>query len=168
MRHHTFRFPLVVALSLAALACSATLDGPEQPGTTVPITRLRAEPYSFTYYSGLKQSERLIIRDEATWRATWLAIWGTVTPTPALPTIDFDREMVVVAALGERRTGGFGIVVESATVAGADMMVRIRTTAPGPTCVTTLAFTQPVDVARLPRTAAPVSFADDAVVIDCH
>jgi hypothetical protein len=76
--------------------------------------------------------------------------------------------MIVVAALGERPTGGFDIVVESATASGDALTVRIRTIAPGPSCITTDVLTQPVDVARLPRTADVVRFVDDASVVDCR
>jgi hypothetical protein len=163
MRHHRLRPLLFAALCLDALACSAAFDAPEQPGTPMPVTRLRAEPYSFAGYSGLRQSERLVVRDAA----TWAAIWRNVTSAP-LPSVDFDREMIVVAALGERPTGGFDIVVESATASGDALTVRIRTIAPGPSCITTDVLTQPVDVARLPRTADVVRFVDDASVVDCR
>ena len=168
MRNHRLRSPLLGAFSLAAIACSTTIDGPEGSETPVPVTRLRAEPYSFTYYSGLKAAERLVIRDEATWQTTWAAIWRNTTPGPALPAIDFEREMLVVAALGERSTGGFSIVVESASATGTALTVRIHSTAPGSSCLTTQAQTQPVDIARLPRIQGPVSFLDDASVVDCR
>jgi hypothetical protein len=167
-RNHRLRSPLLGLLSLTAIACSTTIDGPEGPGTPVPVTRLRPEPFSFTYNSGLRTAERLVIRDEATWQATWAAISGNITPAPPRPAIDFEREMLVVAALGERSTGGYSIIIESASATGEALTVRIHSTAPGSTCVTTQAFTQPVDVARLPRMAGPVSFVDDASVADCR
>jgi hypothetical protein len=168
MRNHRLRSPLLGAFSLAAIACSTTIDGPEGPGMPVSVTRLRAEPYSFTDYSGLKAAERLVIRDEATWRATWAAIGRNSTPVPPPPAIDFEREMLVVAALGERSTGGYNIIVESASATGEALTVRIHSTAPGSSCLTTQAQTQPVDIARLPRMQGPVTFVDEASVSDCR
>jgi hypothetical protein len=154
-------------LGLTTLACSASLDAPEEPGTPVPVNRLRAEPYSFADNSGMRESERLVVRDETTWRTVWAAIWRNSTTVPEVPSIDFAREMLVVAALGQRGTGGFGILVESARMTNDGLAVRIRTFAPGARCVTTQALTQPVDVARLPRSDGAVRFRDVAVVVDC-
>jgi hypothetical protein len=134
----------------------------------VTVTRLRPEPFSFTYNSGLRTAERLVIRDQATWQTTWAAIGRNSIAVPPPPAIDFEREMLVVAALGERSTGGYSIIVESASATGEALTVRIHSTAPGSTCVTTQAFTQPVDVARLPRMQGPVTFADEASVSDCR
>jgi hypothetical protein len=134
----------------------------------VPVNRLRAEPYSFTYSSGLRQPERLIVRDLTTWRAVWAAIWRNITPVPEPPVVDFAREMIVVAALGERQSGGFGIFIESARVTSNGLAVGIRTVAPGPRCNTFGASTQPVDIARLSRIDGVVRFTDVAVVADCQ
>jgi hypothetical protein len=165
----------VTLLGCAAIACAGPPDAATSPGTprvapngtAVPVTRLRREPYSFTYYSGLREPARLVIRDEATWRSTWSAIWQGLSPTPELPAVDFSREMLVVAALGSRPSGGFGILIESATSTSDGLVVQVRTIAPGGRCMTTQAFSQPVDVARLPLTDGPVSFANEAVTTSC-
>jgi hypothetical protein len=156
-----------VALCVSAAACSAAVENLEQPGTPVAVIRFRAEPYSFMSSSGLWQPARVIVRDEATWRSTWSAIWSGTSPVPEVPVVDFDREMIVVAALGSRPTGGYGILVQSANVNDDGLMITIRTIAPGPHCGTTQAFTQPVDLARIPRLAGEVRFTDDPVVLDC-
>jgi predicted small secreted protein len=168
--------PALTALAAGALAgCNTTTavapDAsrvPDRTGAPVAVTRLRAEPYSFTFSSGLRTPQRTVVRDEAAWRAAWAAMWQGYSPQPALPPVDFAREVVVVAALGERMTGGYQIFVDSATTtAGGGVVVHVRTEAPGPRCGTTQALTQPVDLARLPRPAGEVTFQDRAVVTDC-
>ena len=161
-------------LLLLLLAACAT-DGPttarialrDGAGERVPMTRFRAEPYPLTFASGVGEPARVVIRDEPLWRATWTAIWATHQPAPALPAVEFAHEMVVVAALGGRSSGGYGIVVDSATVHGATLVVHVRSTSPGPRCFVTAALTAPVDAARLPRHDGPVEFRERAEVTSC-
>lgn len=133
----------------------------------ITLTRLRAEPYSLTYSSGLRAPELLVVRDANAWRQTWTRIWDSTNPTPALPDVDFAREIVIVAALGERSSGGYSILIDSATVSGAEVLVWVRAVSPGANCGTTAALTQPVDAARLTRTERPIRFRQDAQVRSC-
>ncbi|HVE78445.1 MAG TPA: protease complex subunit PrcB family protein [Gemmatimonadaceae bacterium] len=161
------RSALPAALTTLAAACTTTAFTPDGDGDRLPVTRLRAEPYSFTYNSGLRQPARFVIRDEVEWRAAWDAVHGSLSPKPELPAVDFAREMVVVAALGERSSGGYGILVDSARAAGTGALVYLRTIAPGTRCGTTGALTQPVDLARLPRREGGVEFRERAEVTRC-
>jgi len=69
MRH------LLSAAAIAALlssGCAAPTEllttEAEEGGTPLPVTRLRAEPYSFAYNSGIADSVRLAIRDADQWQ----------------------------------------------------------------------------------------------------
>lgn len=158
-------FVLLVGAALGA-GCSASV-APAEPDRTVALVRLRPEPYPLTYYSGLDQAERMVVRDEATWGQVWVAIWRGHSPLPPVPQVDFEREMLVVVALGGRPTGGFGIFADSAFMEGEGLVIRVRTIAPGSRCFTTGALTQPVDVARVPRMELAVHFRDRPEVHDC-
>src|SRR3954467_15172842 len=72
----------------------------EAPGPSVPIVRLRADPYAFTFNSGLDKPAQLVVRDATTWQAIWTQINLHYSPLPPLPAVDFSREMIVVVALG--------------------------------------------------------------------
>lgn len=160
--------PFVVSLlALVAAGCSSPLDAPVAH-TPVTVTRLRSEPSSFTYFSQLRQPERLVIRNQAAWVSAWASLWPTFAPIPAPPNVDFNSEMIVFVALGERPTGGYTILVDSAGASANGVTVWIGTSSPGLHCVTTQALTQPVDIARLPRTDAPVHFEEASRVVDCQ
>ena len=157
---------LAAASSLGACARDGVGSTPAArvvAGDPVPVTRLRAEPYSLSYYSALKTAQRIVVRDEATWRT----LWPQLQAGPELPAIDFTREMVVVVALGERNSGGYSILIESAAATGDGVTVQVRSISPGKQCGATAALTQPVDAARLPRVEGTVRFVDVATVHDC-
>lgn len=159
---------VVIGAVATLCACSSLELDPIPSGPPVPMTRLRAEPYSYTFYSGLTSVERLVIRDAATWQAVWNRIHSNRTPVPALPEVDFSREMMVVAAMGERSTGGYGILLQRANEDPAGgIVVSVLSTSPGRSCVVTLAFTAPVDIARLPLSAGPVRFYERSETMVC-
>jgi hypothetical protein len=165
---------LTVALGACAGADPASPPGdvvtpPGDPGKTITVVRLRAEPYSFAYYSGLAQSDRIVVRDAATWQTVWNKVWQNAGDVPPLPAVDFSSEMILVAALGSRGTGGYGILIDGATEAANEGIdVAIRSVSPGANCVTTQAFTQPVDIARLPLRAGKIEFKERAEVYSCQ
>ena len=160
--------PLIASLlAVFAAGCSSALEVPAGH-TPLTVTRLRSEPFSYTYVSQIRQPKQLVIRDQATWVATWNSLWPAVGLVGAPPNVDFDHEMIVLAALGERPTGGYTILVDSAGTNAAGVTVWIGTSSPGPHCGTTQALTQPVDIARLPRTEGTVRFVETSKVVDCQ
>jgi protease stability complex PrcB-like protein len=94
-------------------------------------------------------------------------MWPNGAPIPAPPQIDFSREMIAFVALGERATGGFTILVDSAATTSSGVVIWVGTVSPGSRCGTTQAFTQPVDIARLPRIDAAVHFVDVVSASSC-
>ena len=164
------RFVSVALVAAAATlsACSGLELEPEPSGPLVPMTRLRAEPYSFTYYSGIKTFERLVVRDAAAWQTVWTQIHAGSTPVTPPPTVDFSREMIVVAAMGEYSTGGYSILLERATEdRTGGIAISVLSTSPGSNCGVTLAFSAPVDIARLPLHAGPVRFFERSETTAC-
>jgi hypothetical protein len=149
-------------------ACTNSELSTSPPGTPIPVVRLRSEPYSFTYKSGFVNPARLVVRDAAHWQTVWAQIQQGGSPVPSLPDIDFSREMLVVAALGGRPTGGYSILIEGASEPSHNLTaVAIRSISPGRRCFTTQAVTEPVDIARLPRREGVVRFVERSEITRC-
>jgi hypothetical protein len=142
----------------------------------VPVTPLGPKPCptckqsrgSFTTTSGISDSLRVVIRDAASWRKIWERIHSPFSPTPPLPEIDFSLQLVLVVALGERPTGGYGIIVDRAYQRDDRVEVIVRKQTPGKACGTTQAITQPVDIVRIPRTKRVLVFRETEVVHQCE
>src|SRR6476646_3051450 len=134
----------VRAIGVAAVAVSvgcAGSDATQPVGTPLQLVRLRAEPYSFAFYSGFDTPTRVVVRDAVTWQAVWHQIYLRISPVPPVPAIDFSRQMVVVAALGSRSTGGYSILLDGATEAANDgIAVTVNSSSPGSNCIVTEAF----------------------------
>ena len=157
----------IVALVMVDVACSSDIST-SPPGTAIPIVRLRSDPYSFAFFSGMNTPARLVVRDAITWQAVWAQIYRGTSPVPPAPSIDFSREMVIVAALGTRGSSGFDALIDGATEADAGgAAIAIRSTSPGAGCASLTVLTQPVDIAWMPRRDGAVTFVERSTVTTC-
>lgn len=169
----TLVLSLALAAGMAGCAASSLTGGDaaadrQAQGTPVPVTRMGPGGRALERYSGFTAPARLVVRGEAEWREAWTKIYEPRMPRPPLPAVDFARETVLVAALGERSSGGFGIVVDSVYDTGAELHAVVRRTSPGADCMVTGALSQPVDAVRIPATTKPVKFVDRDEVLSCR
>lgn len=149
------RLLTIVLVSLAA-GCSHPA-APDPPGTMLPVVRLTTEPHAYSVFSAVEASQQLVIRDAAALARWWADAWRTMSHPPTMPDVDFTREMIAIAALGSRPTSGYDIVIESATLVRAGIVIVVRTSEPpGGTILPVV--THPVDIARLPRRDEAVTF----------
>ncbi|MDB4874231.1 MAG: PrcB C-terminal domain protein [Gemmatimonadetes bacterium] len=153
---------------VAAAACG-TAYAAAQPADRipVPVIRLAQDAAAFSAYSGFGDSLRTVVRDSTLWRQVWERLNQPFVPRPKLPNVDFEREMVVVAALGIRHTAGYSVVIEGADRDSSSIEVAVRRTSPAAGCPVEAVVTQPVDVARIPRSERAIRFRERSVVTSC-
>lgn len=95
--------------------------------------------------SGIGEARRMVIRDANGFAQIWSELGAGDRPE-----VDFTQNVVVVAALGPRPTGGYEIAISRVGQADGQLNIEVVETTPGPNCVTTGAETQPVDVVVVP------------------
>lgn len=122
-------------------------------------------PYRTT--SGIVKRERIVIEDSAAWAALWPRVVGSHSPRPPLPRVDFSREVIVIASMGQQSSGGFTITIDTATTMGDTLRLNITQRSPGPTCMTTAALSFPIALARVVRPKPPIQFIERTDVTDC-
>lgn len=133
---------LFAFLCVGACTAKPPADGPR------PLVPLAQETYSLA-----KAARREVIRDNA----AWTKLWAEVQDQRRLaPPVDFERQMVLFVALGERRSGGFAIEVARAEVVEGTLVVHVRETGPAPGAIRTMALTAPFHAVALPRNDLPV------------
>jgi hypothetical protein len=158
-------------LALGALACGSPAGrGGVEPlrGEPVPVLPLPEEAQAhFRFHGGWCAPARQVVRTAEEWEASWAELTAGYEPVPAAPAVDFGEEMLLVAAMGERTSGGYTIEVEAAALDGGTLRARLVETSPGPTCATTQAITCPAAAVRVPRHVGAVAFETDEVVLDC-
>ena len=107
----------------------------------------------------------LVIKDSAAWLALWaqhtdmpLAVGAAPAPRPALPAVDFSRDMVVAVFMGGYGSGCYSIGVQSVVKQDAKLQVNVLRTEPGPGAICTMAITSPFHMVMLPRSELAVEF----------
>lgn len=128
----------------------------------------QVDTLSREFYSGLTERGRQVLRSDSEWAALWDAIYSNVSPKPVLPFVDFDENVVVVASLGARSSGGYAIDVAAVYRTSADLHVVVRETSPAPSCVVTTAETQPVVAVQVPRDDGAIEFVERGSLHECR
>lgn len=136
------------------------------PGASRMATEPVAELVARQYYSGLDTPARRVITDARTWSAVWSQIWASFTPAPAVPEIDFSQSTVVIAAMGNKPSGGYAVSLEAFEHDGRIYAVVLEQS-PGPTCATTAAITAPMAAVRISGAGRPVTFVEKKEVVEC-
>ncbi len=114
--------------------------------------------------TGIGESRRLVIRDANGWAQFWSELG-----VGDRPSVDFNRDVVVAVAAGQRPTGGYEIVVDRVTQSEGQLTVEVVERTPGPNCITTASLTQPVDVVVVPAAdAKSLSFLERKEIRDCR
>ena len=122
----------------------------------------------YRYSSGYPDSARLVVKTADEWSKVWSRIVSNHGPTPPVPEIDFSREMLLVAAMGTRPTGGYSIEIEAVDRDSASITAGVRKRSPGKNCGTISALTAPVAIVRIPRSEKPVRFVEETIATNCE
>jgi hypothetical protein len=121
----------------------------------------------FRFHSGIAEERLLAIRDEAEWQGQWLRMTRPRGVTAPLPPVDFRRDMLLLAAMGSQRSGGYRVEIERVIDQDGELLAFVRFIAPGPRCGAIAAITSPVDVVRVPRSEKIVRFLVERTATDC-
>jgi hypothetical protein len=153
-----FALALVAWNTLAAPAPVASQEvsrrvAPSSGGTKSAVIR---EWKGFNV--GIERAAEKVIRTPAEWTALWREAHSIQVPPPAVPKVDFDKEMVIAVFMGQRPTGGYAITIEDVVFGDKEIRVTVREQSPPPDALTTQALTQPFHMVVVKKSALPVKF----------
>lgn len=120
-----------------------------------------------TLYSNLRIKANLVVSDNPGWTQLWAVISAGTTDARTLPTVDFDSEEIVIAALGEQRKAGYAVRIEQVEYTDTTRNVVVLQTAPGPACSSAEVITTPLDAAVISKSNAPIRFIERLQTINC-
>ena len=155
---------LAVLLAVSAALVAACDDSPTEPGDV----QLSFETVLNNSYSGITGPELLSIRDAGEWPRTWERLHAGLSPVPPLPAVDFDRRMLLLAALGSRANGCFAVEITDISLKrSGEIEIEVMEDEPGPACGCTQAVTNPVHVVSLERVDAYETFRSRRQQMSC-
>ncbi len=138
---------------LAAAGFASCRDSITAPPRMVAFETIRQE-----WNSGLTAPRTDVIRDQQTWQAVWPALWGS-SPVPPPPVVDFTRESVVLAAMGETPNACFRTYITQIAADSSQAVIQVEHRKPQPSCVCPAVIGHPFHAVRTERLAAAVRFA---------
>jgi hypothetical protein len=104
-----------------------------------------------------------LITDRETLVSAWNRANGSALSIPPLPDVDFGRETIVAAFLGERPTGGYRAEVLRIERDDGELFVDLVERTPSADAVTTQALTSPWVMIRVLRSGISVAWFRDPV-----
>lgn len=107
--------------------------------------------------SGYHEEDYLVIRDAMEWMDVWEKHSRAMMPASYLE-IDFSKDMVICAFMGERRTTGYSISIERIYPEDEKLYVLVAKHNPPPNAIVGQAITYPYIIVRLERLDLEVVF----------
>lgn len=149
------------------------LPGPKMTAIAVPLRFGGERPVPLPWVNGYpsKTPFRLVIRNRDEFSDFWKGLTAKVPPgqwAPSLPEIDFSKEMIVVAAMGERPSSGYSIIIDGACEVDGHVEVFISSVEGVFSCgaLQMAVVTAPADAVRIPTTDLPIVFRETQVPCD--
>ncbi|MBI3911589.1 MAG: protease complex subunit PrcB family protein [Armatimonadetes bacterium] len=107
--------------------------------------------------SAIRDRLLTVIRTPAAWQGFWRRHTAGVEPPPARPRVNLDREMVIVALMGEQQTSGYAIRIQNVVYGENEVVVHVRERQPeGDGAL--LVRTRPFHCVAVPRSDLNVRF----------
>jgi hypothetical protein len=113
-------------------------------------------------------STRKVFRMEAEWNGFWDHAFVAGCPRPQLPAgFDWNKEMIVLAAMGRRESPADSIQVRGSGVVGDSVLVVLRRTSRQDGCTESKVRVWPRDLVRIPADQRPVRFVEEQRKLPC-
>jgi hypothetical protein len=138
---------IFLSLLLVIAGCSED-DSPTAPAPTQPVA---FDTVADERTSGLRFVRRELIDDASQWATVWAEIMSTRSPAPPLPSVDFTRDVVILAAMGEQPDACWDTAIRNVTLTGNRFGVTIEEFRPHQSCVCPPIVAQPVHAVRVRR-----------------
>ena len=150
----------------------ATVGMPQQSeslcrGKLIPVSVLDIGGLKFSeprrtslLHGGISECSRLVIRNREEFNEFWNRLTASGSYKPPLPQVDFSRETIVVAAMGQKPSNGYEIIIVGACEVNNHVEVFVHSLEFGKCGPNLAVVTAPVDIVRLPRTDLPVVFRE--------
>jgi hypothetical protein len=144
------------------------LPGPKMTGPSLPLRFGGTRPFPSPWVNSFISDTgfRLVVKNRDEFSDFWKRFTARVPPgnwVPPLPEIDFSKEMVVVAAMGQRPSSGYWTIIDGACEVDGQVEVSVSNVE-DVRCVGQFSvLTHPADAVRLPRTDLPIVFRETQI-----
>lgn len=138
------------------------LPGPKMTGPSLPLRFGGTREFPRPPVNSFRTDEgfRLVIKTRDEFSDFWKRFTGSIPPPPE---IDFAKEVVIVAAMGERPTSGYWVFIDGACEVDGQVEVFVSNVEDVKCMGVFPSLTYPADAVRIPRTDLPIVFRETQV-----
>jgi len=140
-----------IGLSLACLLNCCAANGAQ----TLPIRSLKKGAFS-----GIREAKQEAVKSADAWEKLWKQHATTAGESEKIPAVDFSKEMVVVATMGTKRTGGYTIEIVGVEAKDKALRISVKKTSPPPDAFTVQALTAPFHFVAVPKSNLKPEFVE--------
>ena len=138
---------LVITLGVISLVAVACTDEEAGAGRTPTpeVRQLESETLVMGDQSGIELGDPQVFKIDSpdAWQELWARHNRVTQPSPQLPGVAFEREMVIAVVDRQQPSGGYSLEIRSVRAEGRQIKVSATRREPGPGCITTSVITQP-------------------------
>ena len=116
---------------------------------------------------GFQELTQEVYTNQIAFEKAWKLAWSNFSdPTPA-PIVDFNKEMVVLVALGMRKNGGYQLKINSVREETDEIIMDYTETTPNPKCTYSQSIVFPYEFISFSKTSKKVVFKSSSIVGEC-
>ena len=140
-----------LGLSLACLFNCVSANGAQ----SLPIRSLKKGAFS-----GIREVKQEIVKSADAWEKLWKQHATAAGESDKIPAVDFSKEMVVVATMGTKRSGGYTIEIVGVEARDKALKISVKKSSPPPDAMTIQALTAPFHFVAVPKSNLKPEFVE--------
>src|SRR5687767_7096449 len=109
-------------------------------------------------FSGIQSATNIVVTNATQWTDIWKTHSAQKQPAKPAPEVNFEKETVLIVALGRKPTGGHSVEIKSVEQSGNKVLVTATTRAPRPGGIQIQALTAPFHIVAVPKLTGEVQF----------
>ena len=129
-------------------------DKPASPPAPAAAAPVPMTTINSNHMSGIDTAQQTVARTAAEFDT----LWKKHAPNQPIPSVDFNKQMVLAVFLGSRPSGGFNVTITGVQSSGTDLVVQWVEAGPPPGTAASMVITSPSHLVAVPRSEGNVRF----------
>jgi len=109
-------------------------------------------------HCGITEQKHMVITDPKDWAELWKRVHRGKIPIPEVPTIDFNKNMVLAVFMGQKPTSGYAIQITEISRTNGEVVVKVKEVTPPKGAILLQVLTQPFHIVVVPKVEGKVGF----------
>jgi len=162
MKNKTLMSFLIIAMATTVFSSCKSNKETVVKGSSISFIEIKTGQNS-----GYSKFTTIEIHNVKELSEVWVNLFAKYDRKPPIPTIDFEKKMLIAVALGERNNGSYSIKIESILETKNGITVITEENKPGNTCNSTSVMVYPFQLIEISKTTNPITFTKIIKTNEC-